>query len=171
MKMLLYRTAKILLAVVSLFTFSFLGAEWLRKREAIEQLQIANKKLDPNLIVAPENSNQKFKSEIEGAIQFGTFSLEDNSQIKFWFLSHHGSPDRTSHTIFELGGGKKIELTGYFCCEVMFDQPIKSESDLLAFISKHNDNDPDGAPSTPIWQKVFSYISQKESLDESPEEL
>jgi len=61
------------------------------------------------------------RMSLSGGIDCGIVTMKDGEEVKYWFLSHHGSGDQ-GHARFEFPGGRARMMTGYFCCEVMFPQ-------------------------------------------------
>lgn len=72
-------------------------------------------------------------------VEYGIITLNNNQQIKFWFVSHHIISGKGG-TIYEFPDGEKIFISGMHCCEVQF-QDANSLKDLSTFKSYIEVND------------------------------
>ncbi|MFN9408665.1 MAG: hypothetical protein ACK6AY_05035 [Akkermansiaceae bacterium] len=76
------------------------------------------------------------RMSLSGGIDCGIVTMKDGEEVKYWFLSHHGSGDQ-GHARFEFPGGRVRMMTGYFCCEVMLPQDeFLSVDEFDAFLVK-----------------------------------
>ncbi len=101
-----------------------------------DRLIQASKENDPSRFKLMDGSNHYIRRmSLSGGIECGIVTMKNGEEVKYWFLSHHGSGD-LGHARFEFPGGRVRMMTGYFCCEVMFPQDdFESVEELDAFLA------------------------------------
>ncbi len=110
------------------------------ERSTRAQLESARLQFDPAKIAHDDAFNDYVRRAtlMPTGIETGVIKMTDGTTAKYWFQSHHAS-DGIGGTLFELGDGSVIYMSGYFCCEVQLpvDQ-IASTEDLREFVLRHN---------------------------------
>lgn len=106
----------------------FLGAHLIASSNAKKMLvEFANKNDPLNFKFDNNNNSEGVRFAVVEPFQIGIVELNNGSTVKFWFLSHHTSPDRTSYSIFQFTNGEKINLRDHFCCDVYFGEKFADE--------------------------------------------
>ena len=135
------------LAIVILVPL-LVGSLWLllardSRRPSREWVQEAARLHDPNQLPLTEGFNRYVRrSVLSDGIECGVITLKDRTEVSYWFASHHHSRD-IGAALFRLPSGVDRIMAGCFCCEVQFpEEPFAEEKDLVAFITRHDNQLP-----------------------------
>jgi hypothetical protein len=132
------------LAAIFICTSSLLGS-CQSESEKILQDRIQNQEFDfSKLALGYDNISY----DLQDGIQYGLIELQDGEHVKFWFLSHHRTPDKGG-TIYEYPNGEKEFSAGYHCCEIQFPgngsgsaRPFRNVEEFRGFVNNTNGTSP-----------------------------
>lgn len=94
---------------------------------------------DPaSLALGPGYNDYVRRAFLPDLTEAGIITCRDGSSSRYWFRSHHLTHD-DGGTLFRFSDGRRIFMSGWFCCEVQLpEQQLASLAELEAFIRRYD---------------------------------